>query len=76
LGHKDISEHTAQQVDKEVRRIIQECHAEATRLLKAHRSQLDALAKALLERETLDEVAIQEVTGLKPSAVPGPEKHS
>jgi hypothetical protein len=37
---------------------------------------LDALAKALLERETLDEVAIQEVTGLKPSAVPGPEKHS
>lgn len=76
LGHKDISEHTAQQVDKEVRRIIQECHGEATRLLKAHRAQLDALAKALLERETLDEVAIQEVTGLKPSAVTGPEKHS
>lgn len=66
LGRKDISEHTAQQVDHEVRRIIQECHTEATRLLKEHRTQLDLLAEALLERETLDEVAIQEVTGLRP----------
>lgn len=64
LGRKDISEHTAQQVDQEVRRIIQECHAEATRLLKEHRAQLDALAKALLDRETLDEEAIKLVTGL------------
>jgi cell division protease FtsH len=76
LANKDISEHTAQRIDAEVRRIIQECHAEATRLLKAQRAQLDALANALLERETLDEVAIQEVTGLLPSVVPGPEKHS
>ncbi|MEZ4756873.1 MAG: ATP-dependent zinc metalloprotease FtsH [Flavobacteriales bacterium] len=69
LGKKDISEHTAQQVDQEVRRIIQECHTEATRLLKEHRAQLDALAKALLERETLDELAIREVTGLVPRVV-------
>ena len=66
MGRKDISEHTAQRVDAEVRRIIQECHAEATRLLMEHRVQLDALAKALLERETLDEQEIQEVTGLRP----------
>ncbi len=67
LGRKDISEHTAQRIDAEVRRIIGECHAEATRLLNAHRAQLDALAKALLDRETLDEREIQEVTGLKPA---------
>lgn len=65
LANKDISEHTAQRIDAEVRRIIQECHAEATRLLKEHRSQLDALAKALLDRETLDEQEIQQVTGLE-----------
>ena len=65
LGRQDISEHTAQQVDKEVRRIIQECHTEATRLLKEHRAQLDALAKALLDRETLDEQQIRQVTGLR-----------
>lgn len=70
VGNKDISEHTAQQVDKEVRRIIQECHVEATRLLKEHRPQLDLLAKALLERETLDELQIQEVTQLGPAPDP------
>lgn len=64
LGRKEISEHTAQQVDQEVRRIIQECHAEATRLLTVHRAQLDQLAKALLDRETLDEQEIRQVTGL------------
>jgi cell division protease FtsH len=66
LARKDISEHTAERIDKEVRRIIQEGHAEATRLLTEHRSQLDALAKALLERETLDEQGLWEVTGLHP----------
>lgn len=65
LARKDISEHTAQRIDQEVRRIIQECHAEATRLLTEHRSQLDALAAALMERETLDEHGLMEVTGLK-----------
>ena len=65
MSRKDISEHTAEQIDKEVRRIIQEAHTEAKRLLTEHRSQLDALAKALLERETLDEQALWEVTGLK-----------
>jgi len=64
LPSKPISEHTAQLIDGEVRRIIQEAHAEATRLLNAHRAQLDALANALLDRETLDEQQIKEVTGL------------
>ena len=63
------SEATGRKVDEEVRRIIQECHDEAIRLLKAHRKELDALAQALLERETLDERQILEVTGLKRDAV-------
>ena len=50
-----------------MRRIIDESHAEATRLLIAHRAALDALAAALLERETLNEQEIIEVTGLKPA---------
>lgn len=64
MPSKPISEHTAQLIDAEVRRIIQEAHAEATRLLTEHRAKLDALAKALLERETLDEEEIKAVTGL------------
>ncbi|MEP7382643.1 MAG: ATP-dependent zinc metalloprotease FtsH [Gemmatimonadota bacterium] len=63
-GASGLSEETARAVDEEVLRIITECHAEATRLLQRHRPALDALAAALLERETLGEKEILEVTGL------------
>ncbi|HEY1327582.1 MAG TPA: ATP-dependent zinc metalloprotease FtsH [Casimicrobiaceae bacterium] len=69
---KPFSEETAEAIDEEVRRIINECHAEAKRLLVQHRRSLDALAKALLDKETLNEQEILEVTGLKrPAPVPG-----
>ena len=48
-------------------RIIDESHEEARRLLTKHRRELEALAQALLERETLDEEEILEVTGLPPA---------
>src|SRR5688572_11067108 len=59
-----VSEETAQMIDAEVLRIITESHDEARRLLTVHRRELDALAEALLARETLDETEILEVTGL------------
>ena len=52
-------------------KIIGESHDEAKRLLSAHRKQLDALAEALVARETLNEQEILEVTGLPPCAGPG-----
>jgi cell division protease FtsH len=63
-GEKTYSEETARAIDAEVRRIIRESHEEARRLLAEHRGELDALAQALLERETLDEQEILAVTGL------------
>jgi cell division protease FtsH len=63
-GGKPYSEETARAVDEEVQRIITECHDMARRLLAQHRPALDALATALLERETLGEREILEVTGL------------
>jgi cell division protease FtsH len=66
-GEKPFSEATAEAIDTEVRTIIQESHAEATRLLGAHRKQLDALAEALLAKETLGEQEILRVTGLPPA---------
>ena len=66
-GVKPFSEETAQAIDAEVRRIIGESHDEAKRLLNLHRKQLDALAEALLARETLNEQEILEVTGLPPA---------
>jgi cell division protease FtsH len=63
----NVSEETARTIDAEVRRIIDESHVEALRLLREHRGALDALAQALLARETLDEHEILEVTGLPPA---------
>ena len=62
-----VSDETARLIDGEIRRIIAECHDEATQLLATHRRELDALADALLARETLDEREILEVTGLPPA---------
>ena len=64
IGEKPFSEETARVIDDEVQRIIGESHEEAKRLLNVHRRQLDALVRALLERETLNEQEILEVTGL------------
>jgi cell division protease FtsH len=68
-GARPFSEETARAIDAEVRRIIGESYQEARRLLGAHRKELDALAEALLSRETLDEQEILSVTGL-PTAPP------
>jgi cell division protease FtsH len=67
MGPRTFSEETARAIDAEVHRIISESHAEAQRLLQQHRRELDALANALLERESLDEKEILEVTGLPPA---------
>jgi cell division protease FtsH len=66
-GSRPYSEQTANAVDSEVLRIIRESHDEAKRLLTEHRSALDSLANALLERETLEEGEILEATGLEPA---------
>jgi cell division protease FtsH len=68
-GTKPFSEYTARVIDEEVLRIINECHDEARRLLRGHRKELDALANALLSKETLNEAEILKVTGL-PAARP------
>ncbi len=64
---KPFSEDTAQAIDAELLKIISESHEEAKRLLTVHRKQLDALAEALVARETLNEQEILDVTGLPPA---------
>ena len=66
-GARPFSEETAETIDSEVRRIIGESHDEGKRLLNAHRKELEALAEALVDRETLDEQEILNVTGLPPA---------
>ncbi|HEY7267242.1 MAG TPA: ATP-dependent zinc metalloprotease FtsH [Solirubrobacterales bacterium] len=65
-GAAPASETTQELVDKEVQRIVDESEREVINLLEEHRDQLDALAGALLERETLDQQEAYEVAGVEP----------
>ena len=51
--HKNVSDATAKIIDEEIRRLIDEAEAEARKILKKHRDELDILGEALLEYETL-----------------------
>jgi len=52
--HKSVSEATMQQVDKEVRRIIDEQYALARKILEENRDKVERMTQALLEWETID----------------------
>jgi cell division protease FtsH len=54
-GPVQVSDETRELVDREVRRIVDGCYERARRMLAANQHRLEALARALLERETLDE---------------------
>jgi cell division protease FtsH len=59
----DTSEATRELLDAEVRRIVAEAYQLALTRLREHRDRLDALAQALLDRETLDEEDAYEAAG-------------
>jgi cell division protease FtsH len=60
------SEATRELVDREVRRIVEGAYSRALERLREHRSQLESLTQALLERETLDEDDAYRAAGVEP----------
>jgi cell division protease FtsH len=66
-----VSDALLDAVDEEVRRITDECYAEARRLLREHRDKLDAIVAQLLLHESLDEKEIYAAAGIdRPAAHP------
>lgn len=61
---RSYSEATAETVDQETRRIVDECYAKAVDLLTRERRRLDALAQVLLREESLDEQQMLDATDL------------
>ncbi|MDW8027141.1 MAG: ATP-dependent zinc metalloprotease FtsH [Armatimonadota bacterium] len=51
---RNYSETVASEIDKEVRRIVEECYERAKKILQENRHALDAISQKLLEKETLD----------------------
>jgi len=60
-SHRPYSERTAEEIDQEVKRIIDEQYQVAKKLLETHRDKLEILANALLEYETLDGSQVEEI---------------
>ena len=50
---RDYSEEVAEQIDREVRKLVDEAYSQARQILKKYRTQLDAVANKLLEVETI-----------------------
>jgi cell division protease FtsH len=59
--HQEYSETIAAQIDREVRKIVKECHQQAIDLLQSHRWLMDILADILVDRETIDGEEFQQI---------------
>jgi cell division protease FtsH len=74
---RDYSEATAEQIDREVRKLIDDAYAKATQMLTDHRDKLEIIAKALLEYETLDGSQVRDIIEHgRMSNPPGPPNSS
>jgi cell division protease FtsH len=60
-SHPDYSDHIAFEIDKEIRRLIDEAHAEALEILTQYRVTLDKIVDALLENETVEKKELMEL---------------
>jgi cell division protease FtsH len=80
LGHsvsrtQNVSEATAQKIDAEVKRLINQGYKDATRILTKRRKDLETLAKALLEYESLSGDEIKNLfNGIQPDRDDKPKK--
>jgi cell division protease FtsH len=61
MRSKDYSEQTAEAIDIEVKRLVEDGYQTAKKLIDDHRDKLELIAKALLEHETLDGTQVEEI---------------
>jgi len=66
----NMSEETMRNVDAEIRGIIDQQYALARKLIEENRDKVEAMAKALLELETIDAEQIGDIMGGKPPRPP------
>ncbi|MBR4505894.1 MAG: ATP-dependent zinc metalloprotease FtsH [Bacteroidales bacterium] len=67
---KPFSEKTAEAIDREVKRMVEEAYAKAKELLLSHREQLDELATQLYDKEVLFREDLERIYGPRPWETP------
>jgi len=76
VQRREVSEHTAQQVDQEIKRVLDEAQQAARSIVRKHGDLLERIAQALLDRETLDaaEISLLDADEELPPLVNGEEE--
>jgi cell division protease FtsH len=69
---RNYSDEIAYEIDREVRRIIDECYGRARQVLTEHKAVLERISRALLKRESLDDRDLQAIIAGEP--LPPPER--
>jgi cell division protease FtsH len=72
---KVYSEHTAEQIDTEIKRIINEAYEIARNTITTNLDKLELIAKSLLEYETLDGSQVEEIVRTGKFTPPAPQPH-
>ena len=75
-NQKNVSEATMQKVDSEIRKIIDEQYKIARNLIEDNKDKMEAMAKALLEYETIDSDQIDDIMNGKKPRPPKPSSNS
>jgi cell division protease FtsH len=80
MGHEpDYSDEVAREIDEEIRRVIEEAHDRATRVLQEHMEELHRISAILIERETIDKDQFERLAAgegeesVFPEETPSPE---
>ncbi len=60
-AHPDYSEQLAYEIDKEIRKLVDDAYNKARDILNTHRNKLDLIAQNLIEKETLNKEEIEEL---------------
>jgi cell division protease FtsH len=61
---RDYSEHIAQKIDEEVSNFISHAYKTAEKIVTTHKEKLEAIVKALMEKETLEREEFEKIVGM------------
>lgn len=64
-GQREYSEQTAQTIDQEVQKLLNDAHHRVKQTLTAKRATLESLAKLLLEKEVIDRATLDQLLGTR-----------
>lgn len=66
---KNYSEETAKLIDREVKKLVDNCYAKARSILIKHKHNLKKLAETLLEREVMNDIEVRKLLGLEEKVI-------